>query len=189
MTFVEAMGILIGAALLLLGLCALVIRLEKKFPSKRYDERQKEAQGRAYKWTSVVGFLYFTTMLFLDFLFPSGLPMDLSFVIFIGMALQALVYALYCSLQGAYFPLRKSPKINIILLYIAGALNLINGANNVRWLGITLEKDYLEIIEFPDVRLSATGVDVAAWLLLIGAVMFLTLATVQLIRYMRDQRE
>ena len=66
---------------------------------------------------------------------------------------------------------------------------MINGANNVRWLGITLEKDYLEIIEFPDVRLSATGVDVAAWLLLIGAVMFLTLATVQLIRYMRDQRE
>ena len=148
MTFVEAMGILIGAALLLLGLCALVIRLEKKFPSKRYDERQKEVQGRAYKWTSVVGFLYFTTMLFLDFLFPSGLPMDLSFVIFIGMALQALVYALYCSLQGAYFPLRKSPKINIILLYIAGALNLINGANNVRWLGITLEKDYLELSGF-----------------------------------------
>ena len=189
MTFFEAIGLLIGAALALLGLCALVIWLEKKCPSKRYDERQKEVRGKAYKWACFAGVVYFSALASLNTLLPTGVAMDMSFAICIGLVLQGMIVSIYCSLCGAYLPFRRSPKVNIILLYSIGVLDLIDGANAVRWLGITLEENYLEIVKFPDVRLGATGDDVLAWLDLILAVGFLFLATIQLICYKRQQAE
>lgn len=189
MTFIEAMGVLIAAALVLLGLCALVIWMEKKFPSKCYDERQNEVRGKAYKWAFLVGVMYYAALTLVNVFLPSGVPMDMNFAICIGLALQAYVFAAYCGLRGAYLPLRRSPKVNIILMYIVGALHLFHGANTTRWLGIILEENYLEIIEFPYVRLGLTGDDIAAWLDIIMAVAWITLATIQLISYKRQQAE
>ncbi|MBQ2700828.1 MAG: hypothetical protein IJF65_06680 [Clostridia bacterium] len=189
MTFFEAVGLLIGAALALICLSALVIWLERRIPSKRYDERQKEAQGKGYKWAFWVGMVYFATLTLANALLPDGVPMDMNFAICIGLLLQAFIFAVYCNYKGAYFPLRCSPKANIILDYILGVIFLCEGAMTVRSLGITLEENYLEVIKFRDVRLDAIGADVLAWLQMIVAVMFLVLATVQLIRYMWDQQE
>lgn len=189
MTFFEAVGLLIGAALALICLSALVIWLERKIPSKRYDERQKEVRGKAYKWAYVVGLLYYGALILAIGLLPNGLSMNMDFAICIGLLLQVFVCEVYCSIRGAFFPFRRSPKANIIIGYILGAVFLYEGAMTVRSLGITLEENYLEVIKFRDVRLDAIGADVLAWLQMIVAVMFLVLATVQLIRYMWDQQE
>ena len=54
---------IVGFLLCIIAFCALIILLEKKFPSREYDERQKAAQGRASRLGMIVGMLYFMVVM------------------------------------------------------------------------------------------------------------------------------
>ncbi len=49
MTWLTVLLTLAGIALLL-GICIFTVRMEKKFPEKRYDERQRELVNRGYRF-------------------------------------------------------------------------------------------------------------------------------------------
>lgn len=189
MSFYAAMLLLIGVAGALVGVCALIAWLEKKFPQKKFDERQQTVQGKAYKWATMVGFGYFAIIALLDLVLPSGVQADLFLLIMTGLALEAFVCACYCCFHDAYIPLTSSPKANIILFYLMGVINLINAVSRVDAMSIILTDDHIGKMEFGEVVLGTMGDSAIVWGLLMVSVMMIYVATMELVRYMRNKME
>lgn len=189
MTFYAALLFLIILACILIGACALTAWLEKKFPTKKFDERQRIVRGKAYKWACVVGFGYFAIIALLELALPSGVQADLFLLIMAGLALEVFVCACYCCFHDANIPLTVSPKANIILLYLLGAVSLINAASRMDEMSIVLTEDYIGKMEIGEVVLGMTGDSAIVWGLLMVAVMSLIVATMELVRYLRSKAE
>jgi len=58
MTVLQILFIMLGILLGIVLLCLGVIYLEKKAPTKNYDERQLHARARAHRLSFWVGFIY-----------------------------------------------------------------------------------------------------------------------------------
>ena len=59
MTYWQGFLAILGGIAALVALCMAVIRGEKRKESGEYDERQRQAQGNAYRLSFNVGFFYF----------------------------------------------------------------------------------------------------------------------------------
>ena len=59
----NAVFLLLGILALLVAVCLGVVWLERRFPGKKFDERQKIARGNAYRLSSWVGNVYFLVIL------------------------------------------------------------------------------------------------------------------------------
>lgn len=189
MTFFTALLFVAGIALVLIGVLVLLTWLEKKLPSKQYDERQQTVRGNAHKWAFLTGFCYFVIIAMLEVILPDGVQADLFLVIMVGLALEAFVLGCYCIFQDAYLPLTQSPKGNIIILYLLGVVQLLNAASSVSRMRVSPTEEGLKVVDFGEVILSATGDSAVVWGLLMVAVMSVTLATMELVRYMRNKME
>lgn len=189
MTFFAALLFILVIALVLTGALVLLMWLEKKLPSKQYDERQETIRGKAHKWALLIGFCYFIIIAVLELILSDGLQADLFLVIMVGLGLEAFVLGCYCVIHDAYLPLTQSPKGNIIMLYILGAVQLINAASSVSRMRISLTGEELKVVDFEEVVLTATGESAYVWGFLMVAVMSVTLATMELVRYMRNKME
>lgn len=189
MTFLIALLIVAVITLVLIGALALLMWLEKKLPSKRYDERQQILRGNAHKWALLIGFCYFLIIAMLECVLPSGIQADLLLIVIVGIELEAYVLCFYCSFHDAYLPLTTSPKANIIVLYLLSATQFFGAVSRVDMMRVTITEDGLRKVNFGEVMLSCNGESAMVWGQLILAVMGITLATMELVRYMRNKME
>lgn len=188
MTFYYALLLVIAVALVLLGIMAILARVDRKQSAKQFDERQQAARGKAYEWAFWVGFAYFAMIAILDGLLPDGLQASIFLVAMVGLSLEGFVVGCYCIFHDAYLPLTQSPKANIIILYILGAVQLLNAVIRVKWMTVTLGESGIQKTPFAEVMLSANEESAIVWLHLIVTVMSFVLATLELIHYIRDKR-
>lgn len=86
-----------------LGLCALVLLVERKFPTDEYDERQKIAQGNAYRlcfWVNVI--LGMGLMIWQISQVESGKSgAELYVLLFAQLILSLMVFHTYCAFTVA----------------------------------------------------------------------------------------
>lgn len=161
------------AVLLLMAVCAGVIWLERKFPGKEYDERQKIARGNAYRFSFWTGMLYYfgLTMMAIWNREWKDPVVDLYLALLFGLMLQALAFHVYCVITHAALPMSENPKVTIVGYFILCAINL------TRFLD-----DFTQEIPM-------TGEESSKWIQMLSAVFFLILALTHLLQYMRREKE
>jgi hypothetical protein len=104
----------------------------------KYDERQKAAQGKAYRngyWTLVGLLALWYVANLCDIWLPSGRNLTILIVMLAGV----LVYVVSCILMDAYIGLNDNRKRSIISLSVVGVLNLVlavisRSANSSSWM-------------------------------------------------------
>ena len=163
------LAVLAGIVLLCLG----VIWLERKFPSKEYDERQKQAQGRASRLGMITGLIYFmvvTAVLIRQVEEPKTVEPYL--LVFIGVLLMVMVDHTYCFLTHSTLPLSQKPMTSIVCYAVCGMIQLL-------YIWEALDR-------FP---LALVGRGSAGWIHLLTGISFLYLSLIHLIQYLRDRRE
>ncbi len=169
--------IVIGIVLLVLAvvvlLCLGVIWLETNFPSAEYDERQKQAQGRASRMGFLTGMIYFGVVSLVLLQQVDG-PKHIEpwLLVFFGFMLMIVVDHTYCFLAHAVLPLSQKPLTSIVGYALLGAVQVWYAADAVEW--------------FP---LSFVGHGTGGWVHLLTGISFLYLALMHLIQYLRDKRD
>ncbi|MCD7838265.1 MAG: hypothetical protein LUG65_05060 [Clostridiales bacterium] len=120
----HALGFAAGVGVtLLLFLLLRRLWLGKWRVRSEYDERQKAAQGVAYRnafWT-VMGYLLLGWVLNLFDVELSASPLFL----FAGVLLGVLVYAVSCILLDAYMGLNDNPRRWVVVTAVIAAVNLV----------------------------------------------------------------
>ena len=170
MSVMNAILMTIGALAMILIFCAVVIAVERKFPSERYDERQKQARGNSYRlsfWTGTV--YYLAVMAYLTFQIGEELLIEPFLLIFVGLLLQVMVAHFYSILTHAALPLSEKPGIAVLSYLFCGILQLTS-------------YDYSQPIPL-------VGQGSQKWVLLLAGVSFLTLALLHLISILRREKE
>lgn len=113
----------IVSAGLLIALIAIVVRKLTGGKKCRYDERQKLAQGRAYKAAYMVLLVYLMGAGI--FSMATGIRWCDEFTFgMIGVLLSISVYACLCIWNDAYVNVNQSPKGMILMLGGIGVMNL-----------------------------------------------------------------
>lgn len=178
MNFWIALLTIAVAATVITGLCVLLMWLEKKIPSKRFDERQQQVRGKAANWALWTGFIYFSAIALVSILLPEEMKKYWFAVILVGLALETLVYYVYCVVNDAHIPLLKSPKQRILCFYLFGVIQL----------GVTALRVGTNNLYFTDAgevairTFNETPLDVADFSQLMSAVLFVLMATIELVR-------
>lgn len=188
MTFYYALLLVIAVAMVLLGIMAILARVDKKRPAKQYDERQQTAQGKAFEWAVMVGFAYFGGIALLDLALADGLQATHYMIVMIGLVLEAFVFGCYCIFHDAYLPLTKSPKRSIIIMYVLGAVQMLNAFTYANSMRIVWTETGVSKIAFGEVILTNNRQSATTWIWLLIGVTSIILATLELFRYIRDKR-
>jgi len=124
MGILQCFFITIGVLLAMILLCACTIYMERKYPSENYDERQKQARGRAYCLCFWVGIIYYFVVMCV-MIFGRGLSVEPYLLLFFGFMLQIMVLHIYSVMTHAAVPLSEKPGVAIISYTIVGVLNLL----------------------------------------------------------------
>lgn len=132
MSILEAILLMCGAVLVLMGISAVVIRLEKRFPSSEYDERQKQARGNAYRFSFWIGIAYhFVLSLVVLWVLPKNLRPGNVYPFFqYGLALQAFAFYIYSIFTNAALPMAEKPERTILFYTALAVWNLIRFMGN-----------------------------------------------------------
>ena len=130
-------GLLVGILVPLAALFLVIRVFKKKLFCNEYDERQKLAQGKAYKWS------YFTLLgyLLLGGLFDLATGIrwcDLYTFVFMGVFLSLAVFIVLCLQMDAYVSFRQRPKQAVLVLLVIAAMNLIPGIINISTPGVLI---------------------------------------------------
>ncbi len=170
MTLLRTTLLLIGGVMALGALCRGMLFLERNFPGKQYDERQKAARGNAYRAGFYFGLVWLVASeLIVGYDAPEGVPM---LVLFLGLLAQMLVFHIYCLLTHAALPLSEKPWMSIASYGLMAAFYAVNvfTARNIaaRW---------------PVKPMVNTLIQLSM------AVGFGTLSVMHLIQYLRDRKE
>lgn len=125
MTALQGLLLMLGVLPLLVLFCAAVIFLERKFPSKKYDERQKIARGNSYRLGYGVSVVYYLAVMgYLLFGMEKEKTVEPYLLIFAGYVLQLMVSHIYCMLTHAALPLSEKPGLTIVGYLFCGFLQL-----------------------------------------------------------------
>ena len=178
MNFWSALLTIAVVTMIITGLCVLLMWLEKKIPPKRFDERQQQVRGKAANWALLAGMVYFCGIAIASILLPGEMKEHWFAVILIGLSLEGLVYYVYCIVNDAHIPLLKSPRQRILWGYLCGITQLAAaaarvGANKLYFTeaGEVMKRAFYEI-----------PLDAVAFSQLICVVLFVLLATIELVR-------
>ncbi len=173
MTVLQILFIMLGILLGIVLLCLGVIYLEKKAPTKNYDERQLSARARAHRLSFWVGYAYFlAVVIILMGQIDGEKKVEPFLLVFAGLILQALVLHTYSILSDAALPLSERPLYPITCFTFVGCLQLIQFCNQLRW-GIP----------------GLTGRGAADWVFLMTGISFLYLSLLHLIQWLRGRKE
>ena len=119
---------IIGSLFALTAFAWVCIQLAKKLPSEAYDERQKQAQGRAFEICYFVQVI-FTCLVVYCYDEPhytqSGISLSWRGIIVLGFLIQALLYHICCLLQDAALPFSKKPWGTILSYTCTCAVSLL----------------------------------------------------------------
>ena len=103
---------IIGGLFALTAFAWVCIQLAKKLPSEAYDERQKQARGKAFEICYFVQILYTAFMTYWYGNPPYGKPglsLSLEEIIVLGFLIQIFLFHICCLLQGAALPFSQKP--------------------------------------------------------------------------------
>ncbi|MBE6980622.1 MAG: hypothetical protein E7431_09705 [Ruminococcaceae bacterium] len=153
--------------------CAAAVWVEKKFPGKEYDERQKVARGRGYRLSFWVGFAYFVGVAFILLHQVDGeKTIEPYLLVFIGVILQAMVNHTYCLMTHSALPLSQNRLWAIFGYVVCGTLQFCQ-------FHIWQERDGLSFI----------GHGSAAWGALIAGCCFFYLVVLHIIQILLEWKE
>ena len=121
----NAVFLLLGILALLVAVCLGVVWLERRFPGKKFDERQKIARGNAYRLSSWVGNVYFLVILAIMIRWPDLTRfVEPYLLIFLGLELEVMVMHIYCIITHASLPFSEKPAVTIYSYLFIGVLYL-----------------------------------------------------------------
>lgn len=144
----NALLLMLGVLILLVIICLAAVWLEKKFPGKNFDERQKIARGNANRLSSGVGMLYYLVVFTVMVWYPDiSRFVEPSLLIFLGLELQVMVWHIYCIITHASIPLAEKPGVTVDSFLFVGAMYLTmsrpeplslvgSGSNRLIWLSL-----------------------------------------------------
>lgn len=124
MSVVGLFVLTIVALAVLFGLCHLAVKMQKDFPSEKYDERQKIARGEGYRlafWTGIV--YYVVAMIVIGFEDLDSFPSVT--LITMGILVQAMVLHFHGFLTQSALPLGEKPVVSIVCWSIMGVMYLV----------------------------------------------------------------
>lgn len=158
--------------------CLLAVKLERHFPGKDYDERQKISRGKAYRCSYIVGQVYYFFVIFAEIsrIGGNGLGIETALLLYIGFVLQAMVFHTYCLLTHADLPLSGKPRSTIFNFAVCAVINLAPVWFPGAYQGFS---DPLQL----------TGQFSAGLLFVVNGVFFAYLTVLHIIQYLRDRKE
>lgn len=154
---------------------AIVIYLQKNFPSEKFDERQKISRGNAYCFSHWMGMLYYFALL-VYFVFHTGKQewvLEPFLLLAIGILIQLQSFHIYCLMTHSALPLGEKPMPAIIGYFTLGGLYFV--------------QYYLQYI--PENVVGFSGADSHNLFRLLIALDFVFFAVLHLIAYIRDRKE
>lgn len=159
------------AVLVLIVVCGVVIRVQKKRPDRHYDERQIAARGKAYEFGFTVCVVYYALITVLMPFQADQWTIAPHILIFVGVLFSILAVQIYCLMTDAMLPLNRSSSLLIGTSFFAGAVNLWALVSHIFREGLVVNNE-------------PTGV----WLELVMCVYCLSQATIYLIAERRSKR-
>lgn len=134
-----SLGFIIGLLIVVVILVAISRRRLNRYA---YDERQKLAQAKAYKWAFFVLLGYLLAGSLFDLV--TGIRWcDLFTFSFLGVLLSVLIFAILCIATDAYMPFTENSKRTVWILCIIGGINTVIGAANFFVPGYVIENGIL----------------------------------------------
>ena len=170
MTTLQGIGIMLGLLLALVLICIAVIWLERKFPSEKYDERQKQARGNAHRVSFTLGMVYYLVILAI-MIRQVDQPkiVEPYLLLFMGILLQVMTVHIYCILTHAALPLSEKPGLAVGSYLLCAICHL-------------LSNDFTKPMPF-------VGRGSERWVWLAGMISFFALAIMHGISLMRREKE
>lgn len=163
----------VGVVAALVVLTMVSVWIGKKFPSPRYDERQKIARGNAYRFAFWIGIAcYMSTLIILTWGIGGEIPMEPYLMLFICLAIQTLAFHVYCFMTRSAMPFGEKP-VSAIFSY--ASLGLLQFFNFFR-------RDVKEVLPL-------RGVGAYAWINLFMGIFFLSLAVMYVISLLIREKE
>lgn len=157
---------MLGGVGVLAGVCWLWLFIDRKRPSKHYDERQKTAQGKAYGigfWLGIIYYLVVYGLLEKEIWLEYASALVLG-----GLGIQLLSTAICLQMTGSGLPFTKKPNMVFAMYLLLGIL----------WMYTTVNSVYMERV--------LTGTFTMPWSRLIISVMFFSLGVVHLMIWLKD---
>lgn len=112
-----------GAVILIFGICALCLWIEKRFPSEKYDERQTVDRCKGYRFAFFVGLFYFIGVFF--YIMETDVPSDVSgSLVLVGLTVMLMAQEFYCVLTNAAIDRWMSPANAMVGYFLFGATQL-----------------------------------------------------------------
>ena len=173
MTVMKALLLMSAFVAVLAGICAGVIWVEKKFPSRHYDERQKQARGNAYRFSFWLGVIYhFVLTIVAIWNRPWDTePVELYLLLFFGLVFQAIAFHIYCIFTHAALPMSENPKVAIGSYAVLAAINLV------------------QFVGYRSIELNFGGESSNKWVNLVTGFLFLLLTLIHLFQFIRNRKE
>lgn len=174
MTIIQAFVLLLGILAVIIGICLLSLFLRKRFPRKDFDERQKLAQGEAYRVSFLMLLTYLIVILALD---AAGLleEVSLQLIILLELVVGLLTYDTYCMFTGASLPVGEAP----------GKSALVSGGLSLLW--------FIQFFGYLRLKGSFKSVlslsDTTHWLRLLMGVAFGYSAIAYCVQFWKEQKE
>ena len=179
------LGFAVVLAVLVLA-CLCVVWLEKNCPSKEYDERQKQVQGKAYRFAFLVGGCYYIVLWLWRPIFGEEIPFEGSSLVLLGLFIEGVAFEIYCLLNNAALPLgNKGGRQMVFSCSAFCILNILKFRSQLK--SFETYKRYLELE--PDPTLPVPEINGDTWMTLIIAMVFGVLARIYLYSLLRTEKE
>lgn len=173
MSILQVTGMIVGVLALVMALCAAAVWLEKKFPGKEYDERQKIAKGRGYRLAFWVGILYYAVIgIVLIGQVDGEKTVEPYLLVMIGLMLQAMVDHTYCLFTHSALPLSQNRVVTVFGYVVCGTLQLVQ-------FRIWSKRDGLALV----------GHGSSPWIWLIAGCCFFYLTVLHVIQALMERKE
>lgn len=172
----KVQSVILGAvgvvAALVLG-SFLALWLEKNWPGEQYDERQKIARGKAYRFAFWVGMVcYLAMMVYLLWIVEHEAAVEPFLLIYLIITVQFLAFHVYSLITGSALPFAGKPYAPMVSY---GLLAVMEFAD-------FFTRDVKEV-------LPVLGTGASGWINLVAGMAFLLLAVMYLISWRIRERE
>ena len=105
----------------------LAVYVGRNFHSEKYDERQQSDRGNAYRFSWLVGMVYYFGLM-TYFVFHTGKSewlLEPYLLLMIGILIQLQSFHIYCLMTHSALPLGEKPMPTIISYFLLGGLYLV----------------------------------------------------------------
>lgn len=177
MSTLSAVLWILGIALGIVVLCAIIIDVEKNKENKNFDERQQAKRNAGYRVAFYVGFVYYGYIMvgFVGVRDWDAFQVEPYLLMYFGILLQMGTLHAYALLTDSALPLGEKPLAMVWGYTLAGVVWLINARQYAK--------------RYPGSGMPLRGDDSYKWVPLTTGIFFLLLALAHLISMLRKRKE